>query len=155
MQPGANPIDIFTLFPRVAAELQVEIWKYAIPGPRVINLKTHVPDWLMDEPETYPDDYDWAADQIAAVQALEFSTDTKPCNLLGACVTSREVILGVYQSVVASRGGSKIRFDGANDTILLHTEESRGMGQSPLGSPGRVRCRDFSSAFMESRGWSS
>jgi hypothetical protein len=37
----------------------LEIWKYTIPGPRVINLKTHVPDWLMDEPETYPEDYDW------------------------------------------------------------------------------------------------
>jgi hypothetical protein len=148
MQPGAKHVDKFTLFPRVAAELQVEIWKYAIPGPRVINLKTHVPDWLVDEPEAYPDDYDWAVDQVAAVQALGFSMDTKPCSLLGACVTSREVILGVYQSVVASRGGSKIRFDGANDTILLHTEESRAMGQSPLGSPDRAWCRDYNSVFF-------
>jgi len=46
-------------FPQITAELQLEIWKYTIPGPRVINLKTHVPDWLMNEPETYPDDYDW------------------------------------------------------------------------------------------------
>lgn len=139
----------FTLFPKLVVELQLKIWKYAIPGPRVIELKTHVPDWLMDEHLRYRNDYDWAADQTAALQALEFTTNTTPCGLLGACVTSRKVILEVYQSVVASKGGRMIRFDGNNDAILLNTEERRRMDQSPLGSPGMAwpGGRDYSSIF--------
>ncbi|KAE9380074.1 hypothetical protein N431DRAFT_309705, partial [Stipitochalara longipes BDJ] len=118
-QPDADSANKFTVFPKLPAELQLKMWKYAIPGPRIIKLKTHVPDWLMEERESYPDDYDWAADQAAAVRDLEFSTDTKPCGLFGACSASRKVILRVYQSVVVSKGGKKIRFDGDNDSILL------------------------------------
>jgi hypothetical protein len=87
---------------------QLKIWKYAIPDPRIIKLKAHAPRWLMEKREIYSDDYDWAVDAAAALRDLEFSTDTKACGLFGACTASREIILGVYQSVVESKGGKKI-----------------------------------------------
>lgn len=43
----------------------------------------------MEKREIYPDDYDWAADQAAALRDLEFSTDTKAYVLFGACTASR------------------------------------------------------------------
>jgi len=141
--------DKFTNFLKLPAELQQMIWKHAIPGPRIIKLKTHVPDWLTVQHDSYPDDYDWSADQAAALRDLEFSTDTKPCGLLGACSASRKIILRVYQSVVESKGGKKIRFDGENDVILLCTGGNRRMNQSPLGAMGNAvpAQRDYSSVF--------
>jgi hypothetical protein len=103
----------------------------------------------MEKREIYPDDYDWAADQAAALRDLEFSTDTKACGLFGDCTASREIILGVYQSVVDSKGGKKIRFEGDNDTILLCTGKSCQLVQSLFGEIGNAvrRCRDYTSVF--------
>ncbi|KAN0119451.1 hypothetical protein V8E51_001659 [Hyaloscypha variabilis] len=131
----SNPNTLeFTVFPELLAE--------------DMELKAHAPRWLMEKREIYPDDYDWAADQAAALRDLEFSTDTKACDHFGGCTAAREIILGVYQIVVESKGGKKIRFDGDNDTILLCTRKSCQLGQSPFGEIGNaVRCRDYTNIF--------
>jgi hypothetical protein len=35
-------LTAFTLFPELPTELQLKIWEHAIPGPRVMKIKTHV-----------------------------------------------------------------------------------------------------------------
>lgn len=134
------------LFPKLPAELQLRIWKNAIPGPRVIKLKTHVPEWLMNEPNSWPEDYDSAADNSAAIGALDCSTDTKPCELLGACKVSRAEILRVYRSVIESKSGKKIRFDGDNDTILFHA--AKPLGHARINYGGSLSTlRNYTSLF--------
>jgi hypothetical protein len=97
--------------------------------------------------------YDWAADQDAAVESLDFSTDTKPCGVLGACKASRVKILSVYRSVIESKGGKKIRFDGENDIILLHGAEHLAIEKRLLGCPGTrersspAKFRDYTRVF--------
>jgi hypothetical protein len=89
------------------------------------------------------------------MEALEFSTDTMACGLLGACKVSRTGILKVYGSIIESKGGKKIRFEGDNDTIYLHGEENLPLHDQLLGCPGSTyswparTLRDYTSLFAD------
>ena len=101
-----------------------------------MKLKTHVGLYFMlniDEGNSWPEDYNWKADQYAAVQTIDFSTDTKPCGLLGACRNSRAEILRVYCGAIKGQNDKIFRFDGENDTILLHGKENASIQKPLLG----------------------
>lgn len=36
----AVPVESFTLFPKLATELRLKIWKMELPGPRVVVMDT-------------------------------------------------------------------------------------------------------------------
>lgn len=48
-----------------------------------------------------------------------FATNGKPSGLLGACTTSREVILAEHTAYIVMGTGGKIRFDGQNGTVMI------------------------------------
>jgi hypothetical protein len=91
--------DTFTLFPDLPKELQIKIWKHAIPAPQLISIKFH--------PQT-----------LEPRSGFRYRTNTKPSDLLRACKTSREEILKA-QSVCIDMAGSerKICFDEVRDTV--------------------------------------
>jgi hypothetical protein len=69
--------------------------------------------------------------------------------------------LKVYRSIIESKGG-KIRFDGDNDTILLHGEEHLSIKDQLLGCPGSTyswparTLRNYTSLFagVKTLAWS-
>lgn len=103
---GAKAASItFTLFPKLPAELQIKIWKHAIPAPRLVRVK--------------------AEGGIGTIP-IRLSTNTPaPDGLLRACKTSRETIQKVYTTCLES-GERKIRMDGDNDVLVLFSTGSPG-----------------------------
>jgi hypothetical protein len=89
-----GPQPTFTLFPNLPIELQIKIWKYALPGPRIIQLH-----YLNG--------------------AFSFYGARHPPVLL-TCRTSREVALTVYKRAFPHNDKS-IYIDFAYDTLHLAT----------------------------------
>ncbi|PMD27885.1 hypothetical protein NA56DRAFT_721717 [Hyaloscypha hepaticicola] len=86
----------FTNFAKLALEMQMKIWKHAIPAPRLVRV--HVRKGDNDE--------------------IRFTTNASVPALLSACHTSRKIILEVYSTCLES-GERKIRIDGENDVLVL------------------------------------
>jgi hypothetical protein len=86
----------FTNFAKLPLEMQMKIWKHAIPAPRLVRVHVRKGD---------DDD-------------IRFTTNTSVPALLSACHTSRKIILEVYSTCLES-GERKIRMDGENDVFVL------------------------------------
>ena len=99
MPPANKALTEFTLFPKLPAELQIKIWKYAIPPPRLVraNVRRRFP---------------------FSLGSVCFSTNTPVPGLLGACKTSREAILKMYTTCIKTRN-RMIRMDGDRDVLVL------------------------------------
>ena len=91
----ATVLTKFKPFTKLPPELQINIWKHAIPPPRLVRVNVHV-----------------------SISTIRFSTNTPVPALLSTCQTSRQTILSVYKTCLES-GGKKIRMDGANDVLVL------------------------------------
>jgi hypothetical protein len=91
----------FTLFPNFPMELQIKIWKQAIPPPHLVRVNVQ-----------------------GDIDHIRLSTNTSVPALLRASKTSRDTILRVYKTSLES-GDRKIRTDGNND-ILVHF--GKGLG---------------------------
>jgi len=84
---------MFALFEKLPVELQIKIWKRAIPAPRLL--------------------------MVGVNDGVHFrALNPVAPGLLGACKTSREEILKVYTTCMESNE-VKIRLDGSNDTLVL------------------------------------
>ncbi|PMD60849.1 uncharacterized protein K444DRAFT_381764 [Hyaloscypha bicolor E] len=99
MPPANKALTEFTLFPKLPVELQIKIWKYAIPPPRLVRVNVR---------RRFP----------FSLGLVCFSTNTPVPGLLGACKTSRETILKVYTTCIKSRN-RMIRMDGDKDVLVL------------------------------------
>lgn len=110
----------FTLFAQLPDELQISIWKFAVPDPQIIRLKIEADKRLYDSNVFTQDDFEWEADQVSSLKGLKLSTPyTEAPGLSAACKNSRNVLLDVYKGTLKSKGDTVIRFDPENDTIFL------------------------------------
>jgi hypothetical protein len=99
----------FTIFPNLPTELQLKIWKHAIPEPRIMKVEVQT---KIDE--------DGEARMI-------FTTNDKPSALLRACKKSRQAILESYTVCLATKNSCrKIRLDGDKDVVCLWSRYSPG-----------------------------
>ena len=92
----------FTNFAKLPLELQMKIWKHAIPAPRLVRINVQEDD----------DD------------VIRYTTNTSVPALLSACHISRKIILEVYSTCFES-GERKIRMDGENDVLVLFSQDGR------------------------------
>lgn len=99
-----SPPPMFTLFPKLPKELQMKIWKCALPGPRII--------------------------QLHYLNSAFFFRGARPPLVLHTCRTSREVALTVFERAFASND-KPICIDFAHDT--LHLATSPGMCKHMAG----------------------
>ena len=102
-----GPPPTFTLFPNLPAELRIKIWRYSLPGPRIIE---------------------------AAYHDLSFSFNgAHPPPVFQACRDSRNVALSVYKPLFKS-AMRKDRFktlphiyiNPAHDTVYISTPYGHG-----------------------------
>ena len=95
----------FWLFRKLPMELQLKIWKHAIPGPRNVVIEPY--RVYLNSQRLY--DFE-----------LRFRCFVTPPGMLGACTVSRDVLLSAYTTCIEGVGiERKIRFDGCNDTVIL------------------------------------
>ncbi|KAF8846612.1 hypothetical protein BDZ45DRAFT_682421 [Acephala macrosclerotiorum] len=91
-----GPPPTFTLFPTLPAELQIKIWRYTLPGPRIIQLQ-----------------YSKSSSSFHG---------TRPPPALHTCRTSREIALSVFEPAFTRNDQLKpIYIDFAHDTLHLAT----------------------------------
>lgn len=84
----------FTLFPNLPTELQIKIWRHALPGPRII--------------------------QLHYLNGTFSFHGARPPTVLHACRTSREVALSVFEPAFTRDGQrAPIYIDLAHDTLYL------------------------------------
>ncbi|MCJ1248771.1 hypothetical protein MMC30_005990 [Trapelia coarctata] len=53
----SGPRSEFTLFPALPAELRLKIWEFALPGPRVVEIKAPPPSFADRPPDSALDDF--------------------------------------------------------------------------------------------------
>jgi hypothetical protein len=99
-----GPQPMFTPFPNLPTELQIKIWRCALPSPRIIQL-------------------------YYLHGAFSFH-GARPPPVLHTCRTSREVALTVFEPAFA-RNAKPIYFDFAHDT--LHLADGPGMCKTTAG----------------------
>jgi hypothetical protein len=102
-----GPPPTFTLFPNVPAELQIKIWRCALPGPRII--------------------------QLHYLNGSFSFHGARPPPALHTCRTSREAALSVFEPAFTRNNKlAPIYIDLAHDTLHLATEP--GMFAHTAGS---------------------
>ncbi|KAN0099374.1 hypothetical protein V8E51_013149 [Hyaloscypha variabilis] len=110
LPPSTDPLEArepcFTLFSKLAPELRLKIWGYALPGPRVIRLS------LKLNPAYNPD-----PDYVKYEQCDVVAKPAVPA-LLHACHEARIVALQVYKQAFASRLRDAIYFDFNQDILF-------------------------------------
>ncbi|KAE9380075.1 hypothetical protein N431DRAFT_123552 [Stipitochalara longipes BDJ] len=102
---ATQSLNKFTVFSKLPPELQIKIWKHAIPPPRLVRVNVRL-----------------------AFSTHRFKTNTPVPGVLVACKNSRETILRVYTTCLVS-GEKTIRLDGANDVLVLF---SSSYGSCPI-----------------------
>lgn len=109
----ARPYTTFTVFSKLPVELQVKIWKHAIPGPQNIVISI----------DSYP---------ASANFQLKCFSNSAPAMLL-ACQMSRETILKTYTTCFTTKGNvRKIWVDGEKDIVIfLGLVSSLFTGENP------------------------
>ncbi|PMD33240.1 hypothetical protein L207DRAFT_589606 [Hyaloscypha variabilis F] len=95
-----EPSGEFTFFPKLPTELQIIVWKHAIPPPRLVRVLVQV-----------------------IMGMVLFSTNMPVPALLHTCTVARETILRVYTTCLESEGGKKIRLDGNHDVLVLFSSD--------------------------------
>jgi 2EXR family len=78
-------MDEFHFFPKLSAEIQLEIWKYAAFIPRVVVVACSHPQYH---------DHSWTGDRYSKIM---FTSPTPVPAMLAACFTARQVGLKYYQ----------------------------------------------------------
>lgn len=116
--PSAPDTPTFTPFPKLPPELQLKIWKHAVPSSRVMQIHCIYPASTGSPNLSKAERCD--AEATTPGNEVEFGTDALPSGLLSACKQSRKIILEIHDGCIES-GGRKIRFDKENDVIFLHT----------------------------------
>ena len=119
------PLTEFTLFPKLPPELQIKIWKHAIPSPRLVRVNVR------------PSSVNFGPNKIRGV--IRFSTNTTVPGLLGACQTSREAILKLYTTCLRGPEGRMIRLDGNNDILVLFTSWQSSSQEPTDDKPRKYR----------------
>lgn len=98
-----------TTFATLPEELQIKIWKHALPEPRIMRIKTQL---KIDE---------------NGVERLILTTPEKPTALLRACKLSRQVTLETLNVCIAAKGSNcKIRLDGKEDVVCFWGKYTHG-----------------------------
>lgn len=130
------PAD-FTLFPNLAKELRLVIWKKALPGPRIVELIYHRRK-KDSEGDVIPGHF------------------TSRCHLpinLSVCQESRREALKQYKLSFATRNSDpKVYFDPSVDTLLLSWLVGVGEGQwffQVMGVQDKVKHVCFTSFNLE------
>lgn len=113
-------LEAFDLFPKLATELQLTIWEFAIPEPRIIAIKISSPDTVYEKGFIYETAQELTQSLENAANNLVLSSDSEVPSLLSACKSSREVILRTYEAQIPLSDRALLRFDGNQDTILLY-----------------------------------
>jgi len=118
---ASSSYDTFPRFPDLPAEIQLNIWKSALPEPQIIPITLH-------------------HNADSGQNEIQFTTKHKPSGLLRACVDSRAVILKVFNVAIKSDDSERlIRLDGRRDIVILGLHKSSFVPYRPpyFG----VRCR--------------
>jgi hypothetical protein len=96
--PPSLPMDIspsFTLFEQLPSELRIKIWKFVLPGPRVVSVRFNR-------------------------GAQQYTSSTTPPILLRACPESRNLALETYTNLILSpEYESSVFVDFTRDTIFF------------------------------------
>jgi len=116
--PLLKALDAFTLFPKLPADLQLKIWKHAVPDPRVMQVHSIYP--ISTRSPSFFQQQRCDAEAATPGHDVQFGTDIIPSGLLRACKQSRSVILKIHNGCIES-GHRKVRFDKENDVIFLNT----------------------------------
>lgn len=97
-----QPNLTFLLFPKLPVELQAQIWLYALPGPRVIEIQKK-----------------WRTVIKGLAQQQYGSSLADPIALLGASHHSREIALKYYKPGFSSQLARPAYFDATKDIVLM------------------------------------
>lgn len=119
------------MFPNLPTELQLAIWKHAIPQPQVVKLKVSAPGTAYDWP-THDDASRRSRAIEEAAMDLVFTPDLTPCGLLAVCSASRTTMLDVCGDSIPLGRGKRLHIDGLADTLLLYAK-SKHMPLLPGG----------------------
>ena len=86
---SATPQGYFIRFPNFQTELRMKIWRYALPGPRCVELLAHPERRFSNE----------IPHEIKSLPGseIQFSLTSPVVPLMGANRESREVALAVYR----------------------------------------------------------
>ncbi|PMD33235.1 hypothetical protein L207DRAFT_639397 [Hyaloscypha variabilis F] len=170
LNPSSSPfvdstLDTFTLFPKLPLEIQLNIWKMSLPGPRVIKVKVFAANSLYDpnytkelestdtSPQDCPEYYllhSPAQRRIEiqkATQNLVLSTSVKSPGSLFACHNSRSEALKKYTRCAQLQSGRETRFDPIEDTVLISHTASFALPPLPYMTADANHCPDYGSRF--------
>lgn len=51
--PHSEVLEEFTVFPKLPIELRLRIWKFTLPGPRIVQVMYNEADLVSNSPERY------------------------------------------------------------------------------------------------------
>ena len=103
-------LQSFTIFEKLPLELRIKIWKFTLPGPRVVSLRFNR-------------------------GAKQYTSSTTPPILLRTCPESRAVALETYTILIlAPKYPSSVFVDFALDTVFFDSLECSPRGRSVLRS---------------------
>ncbi|KAH6720203.1 hypothetical protein BKA61DRAFT_708432 [Leptodontidium sp. MPI-SDFR-AT-0119] len=112
---GEREDSIFTLFPKLPLELRRMLWKFALPGPRMIRILPSV-RFIVQENGKCVLNPEWRQMQMAGSKAAS------PV-ILRVNHEARETGLSTYKLAFKGRLSKPIYFDFAQDSLFFANEE--------------------------------
>ncbi|KAE9376623.1 hypothetical protein N431DRAFT_462444 [Stipitochalara longipes BDJ] len=126
---GLKPLEQFTFFPKLAVEIRLKVWKYALPiGPQGLRLLKVAGDEVVETTRstkririqsssnviasTGPSTYSETTSSHLTFRLLKHhhNVDIKNCSLLSACLESRQVYLKYFNQSLRVGEEGLIRF---------------------------------------------
>jgi hypothetical protein len=96
----------FTLFPKFPPELRLRVWKYALPGPRYIEVQL-----IYDE--------DWEESEVESVKSWNYVCKDNVPVLFFVCRESRAEVVKRYQPLRPTEVGSEVVYYNASVDVLV------------------------------------
>ncbi|KUJ23387.1 uncharacterized protein LY89DRAFT_755282 [Mollisia scopiformis] len=136
MADHAEDTRAFKQFGSLPMELQLRIWKFAIPAPRIIKVYAG----LIEGPETTNTEATRDNTHVDTSGILsQYASPLQLSALLETCKISRDELLKTYKSSIKMdlEGKQTLYFDTDTDIILLVVCDFEVFGNHGLGSDGR------------------
>jgi len=114
-QDASPSYDTFHRFPDLSAEIQLKIWKSALPEPQIIPITIH-------------------HNADSGQNEIQFTTKHQPSGLLRACIDSRAAILKVFNVTIKSDLMADVTLLSLACTSLHSSSIRRHTSVSDVGS---------------------
>lgn len=124
MEENSQDVDdeeesTFTDFFRLAPELQIKVWKHALPEPRIVQLRMIANPKQRSTKSKDGKTIAGTSHSTPPKQRFYITTDI-PCSaLLQTCKVSRQIMLETYSVCIDSKHGWKFYLDGEGDWVVM------------------------------------